>query len=75
MPAGFAAAHAGWLPQLHGLLTPDREGGPSPVRVMVLDNRGVGRSSAPLSKHAYSTRIMATDVLTVMVLSSISATH
>lgn len=67
--AGFAAAHAAWLPQLHGLLNPEEEGGPSPVKVMVLDNRGIGRSSSPLVKEAYSTSIMATDVLNVMVRS------
>ena len=39
-----------------------------PVRIMVLDNRGVGRSSAPEKLRAYSTDIMAADVLAVMVL-------
>ena len=34
---------------------------------MVLDNRGVGRSSAPDKMAAYSTSIMADDVLAVMV--------
>ena len=56
------------MPQLHELLTPETEGAPSPVKVLVMDNRGVGRSGAPLKRSAYSTAIMATDVLTIMVL-------
>ena len=67
MRAGFAAAHACWLPQLDALLKPVRAGDLPPVRIMVLDNRGVGRSSAPDKMAAYSTSIMADDVLAVMV--------
>jgi len=65
--AGFAAAHACWLPQLDAMLKPARHGALPPVRIMVLDNRGVGRSSAPDKMAAYSTSIMADDVLAVMV--------
>ena len=65
--AGFAAAHACWLPQLDAMLKPARHGDLPPVRIMVLDNRGVGRSSAPDKMAAYSTSIMADDVLAVMV--------
>jgi pimeloyl-ACP methyl ester carboxylesterase len=32
-----------------------------------LDNRGMGRSSTPKSELAYSTEIMAEDVLTLLV--------
>jgi pimeloyl-ACP methyl ester carboxylesterase len=35
--------------------------------VCLLDNRGVGDSSAPQRKDAYSTTAMAQDVLAVMV--------
>jgi hypothetical protein len=35
--------------------------------VCIIDNRGVGSSSSPASKQAYSTRIMAQDALAVMV--------
>ena len=65
--AGFAAAHACWLPQLDAMLKPAKPGDLPPVRIMVLDNRGVGRSSAPAKLRAYSTSIMADDVLAVMV--------
>jgi hypothetical protein len=35
--------------------------------VVLLDNRGIGKSSAPHGKGAYSTAIMAQDALAVMV--------
>lgn len=37
------------------------------LQVLVLDNRGVGRSSMPRNKSAYSTTSMAMDVLCIMV--------
>jgi hypothetical protein len=35
--------------------------------VLMLDNRGVGRSGCPQAKAAYTTTIMATDVLLLLV--------
>lgn len=37
------------------------------VRICLLDNRGVGRSSSPASRQAYSTSIMADDCIAVLV--------
>lgn len=37
------------------------------MRALLLDNRGVGRSSSPSSLKAYSIPIMASDVLTILV--------
>jgi hypothetical protein len=35
--------------------------------VCILDNRGVGNSSSPVSQNAYSTQLMAQDALAIMV--------
>jgi pimeloyl-ACP methyl ester carboxylesterase len=56
----------GWNPQLDELLTLDGGGRPA-VRVLLVDNRGVGRSSVPKSRSAYTTSSMAADVLCIMV--------
>lgn len=42
-------------------------GGPPRARVLLLDNRGVGRSASPKSRAAYSTTAMATDVISLLV--------
>ena len=39
----------------------------APVKVCMLDNRGVGRSSSPTLRQAYSTSIMADDCIAVLV--------
>jgi hypothetical protein len=38
-----------------------------PVRLCLLDNRGIGQSGVPRDKNLYSTRIMADDVILLMV--------
>lgn len=50
----------------HRLLAQD-EHGRSPVRLLLVDNRGVGRSSSPLAPTAYTTSRMAEDILQIMV--------
>jgi len=64
--AGFACTLGCWGPQLDDLLRPGADGAP-PVRVLVLDNRGVGRSSSRLRRRAYSVVLMAEDVLAILV--------
>ena len=66
LPAGFACTLGCWAPQLDDLLRAGEEGRP-PVRVLVLDNRGVGRSSARLRRRAYSTVLMAQDIIAILV--------
>lgn len=63
---GFACTLGGWTPQLDELLAEDRLGRPA-ARVLLLDNRGVGRSSIPQRRSAYSTTAMAQDALAIMV--------
>ncbi|KAK9864731.1 hypothetical protein WJX84_003798, partial [Apatococcus fuscideae] len=62
----FAASLNGWGPQMDDLLSPRDEYGQAPVRLLLVDNRGVGRSSSPLPSSAYSTSIMAADTLQIM---------
>lgn len=64
---GFGATHGCWAPQLEELLGSKQAGGPPRARVLLLDNRGVGRSESPLSRKAYTTTIMATDVICILV--------
>jgi len=45
----------------------EKRNGPGLLEVLCIENRGLGRSSAPLRKRQYSTTIMAKDVLSVMV--------
>ena len=66
MIMGFACTLGGWTPQLDELLAEDAQGRAA-ARVLLLDNRGVGRSSIPCRRSAYSTTVMAQDVLAVMV--------
>lgn len=50
----------------HALL--QRVAGPQQgMLVCIMDNRGVGNSSSPVSKQAYSTQLMTRDALAVMV--------
>lgn len=56
----------GWNPQLDELLAEDASGRPA-TQTLLLDNRGVGRSSIPERRTAYSTTIMAMDVLCILV--------
>ncbi len=56
----------GWNPQLDELLAEDEFGRPA-SQVLLVDNRGVGRSSIPARRSAYSSTIMATDVLCILV--------
>ena len=39
------------------------------MQLLVLDNRGVGRSSMPCNRNAYTSTTMAVDVLCIMVSS------
>ena len=66
--AGFACTLGCWAPQLDELLARDACGRPA-TRVLLMDNRGVGRSSIPRRRAAYSTSHMASDVLAVLVRS------
>lgn len=71
---GLACGCRGWRWQLSGLLQPSAsqsnngnlELPESPLVACIIDNRGVGRSSAPSSKKQYSTLRMADDVICVM---------
>ena len=60
-----------WGPQLDDLLRAGEKGRP-PVRALVLDNRGVGRSSSRLRRRAYSTVLMAQDILALLVSAQFS---
>ncbi|CAL8464728.1 g4263 [Coccomyxa elongata] len=62
---GFACTMGGWNPQLDELLAEDEFGRPA-SQVLLVDNRGVGRSSIPARRSAYSSTIMATDVLCIL---------
>ncbi|KAK9905015.1 hypothetical protein WJX75_007824 [Coccomyxa subellipsoidea] len=62
---GFACTMGGWNPQLDELLAEDAFGRPA-TQTLLLDNRGVGRSSIPERRTAYSTTIMAMDVLCIL---------
>jgi hypothetical protein len=76
--AGMGATHAMWAPQILALtgidVLAEENGGVSPSpplpgapRLLVLDNRGCGASGAPARRAAYNTRVMAGDVLAVLV--------
>ena len=69
---GFAATHHCWAPQLEELLGSKLPGGPPRTRVLLLDNRGVGRSGNPQQKAAYQTSVMATDIVCLLVSSIIA---
>lgn len=64
---GFGATHHCWEPQLEELLRAKGAAGAPKARVLTMDNRGVGRSGSPKPKQAYSTKLMATDVLCLIV--------
>eukprot|EP00884_Botryococcus_braunii_P007304 jgi/Botrbrau1/16575/Bobra.0068s0006.1 len=65
---GFAATHGCWGPQLQELLRgeADNQVHAPAMRALLMDNRGVGRSSSPKSVKAYSISLMANDVLTIL---------
>lgn len=66
--AGLGATANMWCPQVEDMLRPvGGGGGDAPVRVLTLDNRGCGRSGSPRPRAAYSTAVMAADVLAVLV--------
>lgn len=60
---GFAAPSGAWLPQVQGLL---HQQDADRMLLCVLDNRGIGRSSAPSDRKLYSTPQMAADALAVV---------
>ncbi|PNH10265.1 hypothetical protein TSOC_003025 [Tetrabaena socialis] len=65
MIMGFAAGAHAWLPTLKDLFARgDKAAG---IEVVVYDNRGIGLSSCPAAKSAYTTDIMAADALALMV--------
>ncbi|KAK9819995.1 hypothetical protein WJX72_004920 [[Myrmecia] bisecta] len=66
MLMGFAATLDCWAPQLEELLKPHEVPDQPPARILLLDNRGVGRSSSPQPKKAYSTTLMAKDVIALL---------
>ena len=66
MHTGFACTLGCWAPQLDELLAEDSCGRPA-TRVLLMDNRGVGRSSIPRRRAAYSTSHMASDVVAILV--------
>ncbi|KAL3524422.1 hypothetical protein ACH5RR_017256 [Cinchona calisaya] len=81
MIIGLAGTHTSWEPQIRelaGTLTPnddespagdrssDGDNGSSGVEVCAFDNRGMGRSSVPTKKLAYTTTVMAKDAIAIM---------
>ncbi|KAG2485288.1 hypothetical protein HYH03_015963 [Edaphochlamys debaryana] len=64
MIMGFAAVGQAWLPTLSDLFK--RGDKVRNLQVCVFDNRGIGRSTVPADKKAYTTTIMAQDALGVM---------
>ncbi|AES58749.1 putative carboxylesterase [Medicago truncatula] len=77
---GLASTHEGWGPQIKGFTGTnvpndeddavwscegDNEAGGG-IQVCAFDNRGVGRSSVPIRKSDYSTKIMAKDAITLL---------
>lgn len=65
MIMGFACPGSSWMPQLEDLLQPNVGSSVLPMQICVMDNRGIGKSSAPSRNEFYSTDIMADDVLAV----------
>lgn len=77
---GLAGTHDSWGPQIKGLagtvIPNDDEstagdrinesGEGDGVEVCAFDNRGMGRSSVPIKKSEYTTRIMAKDAIALM---------
>ncbi|KOM48343.1 hypothetical protein LR48_Vigan07g204700 [Vigna angularis] len=74
---GLAATHDAWGPQikaLTGTTVPNDdddvvwngEEGNGGIHVCAFDNRGVGRSSVPVEKSEYSTKIMAKDTIALL---------
>ncbi|KAG5122258.1 hypothetical protein JHK84_040598 [Glycine max] len=71
---GLAATHEAWGPQIKGLTgatVPDdvvwsEEEGNGGIHVCAFDNRGVGRSSVPVEKSEFSTKIMAKDAIALL---------
>ncbi|KAE9621442.1 putative carboxylesterase [Lupinus albus] len=79
---GLAATHDSWGPQVRGLTGTDVpnddtwRGGDGDgdndnecgggIQACAFDNRGVGRSSAPVNKSDYSTQIMAKDAIALL---------
>ncbi|KAG2427102.1 hypothetical protein HXX76_012613 [Chlamydomonas incerta] len=61
---GFAATGEAWLPTIKDLFS--RGSKSAGLEVAVFDNRGIGASSSPADKKAYTTNIMAGDALAVM---------
>ncbi|KAK7293896.1 hypothetical protein RJT34_16773 [Clitoria ternatea] len=73
---GLASTHEAWGPQIKGLTgttvsnedddvwSGDDNG--SGIEVCAFDNRGVGRSSVPVRKTEYSTKIMAMDAIALL---------
>ncbi|CAG9465202.1 unnamed protein product [Pedinophyceae sp. YPF-701] len=75
--AGLAASwRMWWEPQMRMLFDERlRLSGIPPVRVLVLDNRGIGRSEAPTDKSRYSIETMADDVLRCMDAAGFPTAH
>ncbi|CDP05044.1 unnamed protein product [Coffea canephora] len=82
MIIGLAGTHTSWERQIRtlaGTLTPNDEESPAcdqtpiashneslGVEVCAFDNRGMGRSSVPTKKSAYTTTLMAKDAVAIM---------
>eukprot|EP00955_Chlamydomonas_euryale_P091681 364639-Chlamydomonas_euryale.AAC.59 len=71
MVMGFAAAHDNWLSVIREMLdaTPHvvAHGLGGTLELCVFDNRGIGRSTVPAAKTAYTAELLAADALALMV--------
>ncbi|XP_021843120.1 uncharacterized protein [Spinacia oleracea] len=74
---GLAGTHDSWGPQIRGLAgtevpnddestVDDASAGNGLMEVCAFDNRGMGRSLAPMKRSEYTTTIMAKDAISVM---------
>ncbi|KXZ48482.1 hypothetical protein GPECTOR_27g652 [Gonium pectorale] len=64
MIMGFAAAARAWFPTIKALFARGEKS--AGIEVVVYDNRGIGASSVPAKKAAYTTDVMAQDALGIM---------
>lgn len=77
MIIGLAGTHDSWKPQIEGLVgttqanddnrsSEDGVYNGNGIEICAFDNRGMGRSSIPKNKSEYTTKIMASDAISVM---------
>mmetsp|Transcript_8499 Transcript_8499/g.25748 ORF Transcript_8499/g.25748 Transcript_8499/m.25748 type:complete len:468 (-) Transcript_8499:111-1514(-) len=79
MVMGFAAAHDNWLSVIREMLdaTPHvvAHGLGGTLELCVFDNRGIGRSTVPAAKTAYTAELLAADALALMDVLSWERAH